>query len=116
MKKRKFLRFDTPLEANLFFDTESAQPLKTRILDFSREGMRISGDNLNELKNNRLKISIQSPVEEARKFLLEGHVCWESFNGEDKNFGVHIDKMDSSEKSELMDFVYRLWKSKIVAI
>ncbi len=111
--KRKFVRFGISLDIKYKVPHRSIEGL-AQGRDLSREGIGCYlGERLPVGVMVRLEINI--PVEIIPIF-TRGEVVWckESDAGKGANFnsGMKIIKMDSSDKSRLLEYGYNQWRGK----
>ncbi|HEC69300.1 MAG TPA: PilZ domain-containing protein [Candidatus Omnitrophica bacterium] len=111
-ERRKFIRFDIPLKAEVVIkaNIDSLQEGVTK--DFSREGLRLILHNfsLGEEADIKLKIYIpgrKEPVE------VKGQVAWSRANDANWEVGIKIKEIDKEAKSEILDYVYKAWREKL---
>ena len=112
-EKRKFVRFGISLDMNYKVPHREIKGL-ARARDVSREGI---GCYLGE----RLPVGVMVHLEinipgEIIPIFTRGEVVWckESDAGEGTNFnsGMKLIKMDSSDKSRLLEYGYNQWRGK----
>ena len=102
-ERRKYLRFNTPLDVQ--YKSLTLNPIfgKTLAKDLSREGLRIG------LKD---KVTVGTPLEicmnvpgDNLPVFATGKVAWaDGFEA-----GVRLTKMNQSDRMRVLEYVYREW-------
>lgn len=107
-EKRKFMRFSTSVDVK-YRVLERAIEGSSLSRDFSREGIGFTG-NRSMPSGANLELEINIPGEIAPIFAT-GEVVWvkESSKGGEFDIGVKLVKMDSFDRSRLLEYAYNEW-------
>jgi len=110
-EKRKFLRFEYSLSAELVKLEEKNKLIKKiKAHDFSSEGLKLDIYlNLNTGSNIELKLLI--PEKNLSTSLL-GEIVWSKYIGDKVEVGIKIKEMDKKIKSEILSWVFPKWLEK----
>ena len=110
-ERRRFMRFSITLQAVIEVEVNGKDPSQAKILEFSREGLRlfIPKDNLFDKQSLKLKVYLPHRV---LPVLLGGFVKWMKQKDDGWELGVKIEHVNTEEKSEILDYAYKLWKEK----
>ena len=102
-ERRKYLRFNTPL--NVQYKTLTLNPIfgKTLAKDLSREGLRI-GLNDRVAIGTPLEISMNVPGDNLPVFAT-GKVAW----ADGLEAGVRLTKINQSDRVRVLEYVYHEW-------
>ena len=111
MEKRKYLRFELPGRANLIFNNQAENRVLAHIQDFSRDGISFEAEDYDVPDSGNIQVEITPGWKTAENFLLEGNVVWHSKEGNRSRIGVSIDRMDSSQKSDLLEHGFYFWQT-----
>lgn len=110
-ERRKYIRFNAPLEAEYIIPSKVRMEGKTLTRDFSREGLRlVIGSELTK----GMKISLKINLPDAKRPIHAiGELAWSKVLSSGKKVklevGAKLLEIDSSDKSEILDYVYNLW-------
>lgn len=113
-ERRKYKRLSLEIEATFQIEGES-NIYKAKVKNFSREGLCLV------LENNLLD-NILSPIHfslclnyenTVLHFPLIGKIAWTKVIGKDKYIGVVIVDTEKLKKSELLEFLYNIWRKKV---
>ena len=107
-ERRKFMRFSTSVDVK-YKSPERAIEGSSLSRDFSREGIGFTG-NRGIPSGTHLELEINIPGEIAPIFAT-GEVAWvkESSKGGEFDIGVKLVKMDSFDRSRLLEYAYNKW-------
>jgi len=111
-KRRKFIRFDIPLRVELSAKGDMKLSSRGEALDFSREGLRITIPHSGASPNNTVELKVFLS-NNRRPILVLGKIMWTKSGNDDVEMGLKIEKMDTRDKSYILDYIYKLWKDKI---
>ena len=102
-ERRKYLRFNTPLDVQ--YKTLTLNPIfgKTLAKDLSREGLRISVKDKVAV-GTALEISLNVPGDNLPVFAT-GKVAW----ADGLEAGVRLTKMNQTDRMRVLEYVYREW-------
>lgn len=110
-EKRKFLRFECPLPAELT-ELEGNHKFIDKItaLDFSPEGLKlIINFKLNPGSSMDLKLSIPEKKISAQ---LSGEITWTKCTDNGLEVGLKIKEIDKELRSEIINWVFPKWLEK----
>ena len=102
-ERRKYLRFNTPL--NVQYKTLTLNPIfgKTLAKDLSREGLRI-GLNDRVAIGTPLEISMNVPGDNLPVFAT-GKIAW----ADGLEAGVRLVKINQNDRARVLEYVYHEW-------
>ena len=109
-ERRKYLRFNTPLDVQ--YKTLTLNPIfgKTLARDLSREGLRI-GVKDKVVIGTPLEIRMNVPGDNLPVF-ASGKIAW----ADGLEAGVRLTKINQSDRLRLLEYVYREWLKSIKKI
>ncbi|MBP7215784.1 MAG: PilZ domain-containing protein [Candidatus Omnitrophica bacterium] len=110
-ERRRFLRFSITLKAIIELEVNGESPSQARILEFSREGLRLFIPKVNLFDKQSLKLRIYMPGA-TLPVLLKGSVKWMKQKEEGWELGAKIEDVNSEAKSEILEYAYKLWKEE----
>lgn len=108
-EKRKYVRFKVALTGKLIGEGGMQLSPQIQMVDFSREGLRITFSQTTLLKNNIAKLEFYLP-DRISPILVEGKTKWQRPSGLNWNMGMSIERIDPVEKTEILDYAYRIWR------
>ena len=102
-ERRKYLRFNTPLDVQ--YKTLTLNPIfgKTLAKDLSREGLRI-GVQEKVAVGTPLEICMNVPGDNLPVFAT-GKVAW----ADGLEAGVRLTKMNQTDRMRVLEYVYKEW-------
>ncbi len=102
-ERRKYLRFNTPLDVQ--YKTLTLNPIfgKTLAKDLSREGLRIGIKDKVDVGTS-LEICMNVPGDNLPVFAT-GKVAW----ADGLEAGVRLTKMNQTDRMRVLEYVYREW-------
>ena len=112
-ERRKFFRFKVPLRVEFLANVEMKLSSRGESLDFSREGLRITVPckEGNTLHGDLIQLRIYLP-QRTLPISFWGRVVWRKMREDSWEMGIKIEEMSLKEKSEILDYVYKIWKEK----
>ncbi len=110
VEKRRYVRFNAPLRVDLFGCGGSDLPAFGRMVDFSRQGLRIAFSGaLSCPPESMARVRTVLPENDRTvefgvrvKWSRQGAGAWEA--------GCSLENIDPETKSELLDYIYNHWK------
>ncbi len=110
-ERRKFIRFDIPLKAdvNVQFSTSSVSFCGAK--DFSRKGLRLVVHGVSLSKGLVAVVNVYLPGND-KPILVKGKVAWAKDNKGELEAGLTIEDIDKGKKSDILDYVYGEWRKK----
>jgi c-di-GMP-binding flagellar brake protein YcgR len=107
-EKRRYIRFNMFLDA--FLRTKGSNK-KTRIKDFSREGMGIASEDFIS-SGEEVELEFTIPGDNI-PIVVTGQIAWTSGQEEERSSeyrsGVLLDKISNSDRGKILDFIYKKW-------
>ena len=102
-ERRRYLRFNTPLDIQ--YKTLTLNPIfgKTLAKDLSREGLRI-GIKESVLPGTPLEIRMNVPGDNLPVF-ASGKIAW----ADGLEAGVRLTKMNPMDRTRVLEYVYSEW-------
>jgi hypothetical protein len=109
IERRKFIRFEVPLDVTLKNSDSSAHYSFGIIKNFSRYGCCIESVRTDLSLNDNLQLQVKHPHKDIL-VPASGIIVWKQQLSDDKCLlGVDIRDMNKEAKSEIMDFAYDIW-------
>jgi hypothetical protein len=108
-EKRKYMRFKLSLKGKLALEGGMQLSPQIQMVDFSRDGLRITFPQTSFLKSNMIKLEFYLPNREL-PIVIEGKTRWMRSDGPNWDMGMRMEKIDAAEKNEILDYAYRVWK------
>ncbi|RLJ02973.1 MAG: hypothetical protein DRP08_04080 [Candidatus Aenigmatarchaeota archaeon] len=113
-ERRRYIRFNVPLRAEIVLNADIECVARGEVVDFSRQGVRVKfylpkGSLLRE-KILLLKIYLPNrslPIE------VEAETRWFHVSQESWELGLKIRKIDATDKAEILEYAYKLWRKEI---
>lgn len=109
--KRQFIRFKLLLKGEVEIEAGVSPSSKVHLVDFSRGGLKIFVPKGDFSRTNLLKLKIHLP-DRPLPIFLQGIVRWIQSRDEGWEIGASISQIDSADKSEILDYAYKIWKEK----
>jgi hypothetical protein len=114
MERRKFLRFEAKLIAEVKIKANVELNEKGLINDFSREGLKLVLSRLNFKPNSLISLNIYLPQRQV-PILALGEVIHTRFNAKKEwEIGVRLKEIDKAEKGEILAHVYEQWRKNLI--
>jgi c-di-GMP-binding flagellar brake protein YcgR len=111
-ERRKFIRFDIPLNVELMLlgDTSGYTMGVTR--NFSREGLALVSQNFDLKPKETIHLRLNLPEKDT--FVpVWGDIMWKKQLETKCWAGIKFREMDKETKSEILDYAYSLWVEKM---
>lgn len=108
-ERRRFFRFNLLLKGEVATESQNRLSSQVELLNFSREGFRIFVPQKEFLKTDLLGINVQLPDRDI-PIHIQGLVKWLSPARGGYEIGEEIHRIEVSEKTEILDYAYNLWK------
>jgi len=111
-ERRLFNRFKLPIRVEFSVKTTLELSREGKIIDFSREGTRIAipSLSLSEGENIELKAYLPSRVSPIP---FKAEIRWIKVDEEKVELGLKIIHIAPQDKSEILDYAYKLWRERI---
>lgn len=109
-EKRKFIRFECLIPAEVSIPGRTHLLKRATIQDFSTYGLKLA-INLDLKPGTPLEISLDLP---GKKLLttVSGEIAWSRSAENKMEVGLKIKKMDKEAKSELLNLLFPQWLEK----
>ena len=112
MERRKFIRFKVLSETEFKIrDDKKDTPLLAKVIDFSREGLRLFISESDFLKDNLLTLRVYLPnrpspiiIQAEVRLMRLIDTCWQ--------LGMKIREINPEEKEEILNYAYNIWKEE----
>jgi len=110
-EKRKYFRFDCPVQVNLIQIEGGKRLVKEATLEeISREGLKLTFSFDQDLRpGSEVNFKLNIPEKRLTSKVL-GEIVWSKPKGKKLEMVLKIKDMDKILKSELMDLVYAKWR------
>ncbi|RJQ16265.1 MAG: PilZ domain-containing protein [Nitrospiraceae bacterium] len=111
MDRRKYIRFDVPLNVMFKTDGNGAGYFEGVTRNFSRDGCCIESKNINVKLYETMQLQVKHPTRDM--FVsLSGDIVWKQEIKDRCLAGIRLLMMDKEAKSEILDFAYDMWLEK----
>ena len=107
-ERRKFLRFETALNALCAIANENSKA-RYKVKNISKEGALVIVDK--KLREGaEINLSVDVPGDNVPIFAF-GEVAWQKHSGEDNLYqtGVKFKSIDNHDKGRLLEYIYLQW-------
>ena len=110
-ERRKFIRFETLLDAFQLHDVVLNQPerIKSRLKDISREGVRLLAKNVLP-KGSSVGLEINIPGDNIPVFAFSKVMWTTKTDKSEYDAGMRFTNIKSEDKSRLLDYAYTQWR------
>lgn len=109
-ERRKFIRFKVLLKGEIEIKAKRGITLPVQVLDFSREGTKLLIPLTSLLGESLLALNIYLPNRQTPIF-IQGRIKRIRPVEDYVEVGVKIDSLNPIDKSEILDFAYKKWKT-----
>lgn len=109
--RRKFFRFKLLLKGDVEFEVGADSMPQIHMTDFSRSGLRIFIPKKGLSNPNIVKLAVYMPHRNT-PISITGRIRWMQPKEEGLEIGAQIKQIDPAEKSEILDYAYKIWKTK----
>ncbi len=107
--KRKFTRFDIPLDVEFKPSIGADSHFKGMTVNFSRAGLCFKAKELDYNLNDLMELKVKIP-EKDDYISITGNLIWiEKFDDSKCLAGITFRKIDSEAKSLILDHAYDTW-------
>lgn len=110
-ERRKFVRFEVPLKAELIIKADIDASKDAVVKDFSREGLSLVLQDFDLKKGAHIRFRVFVPTRKE-PVPVEGDVVWTKVDGK-RQIGVKITSISTEAKSQILDYTYKMWKKKM---
>jgi hypothetical protein len=110
--KRKFMRFDMPLNVQMGNTADAANSLCATTKDFSREGLSVYAHNFNYEPNDTLQLKMEVPLRQDMAELV-GQVMWKKQVEGGWHAGLKFCQINKETKMDILEFAYDEWLNKL---
>ena len=109
-EKRKFIRFDSDLDALQCHEVfgAAAEKIKSCIKDLSREGLKLLATNALP-KGSSVELEIEIPGDNIPAFVFS-EVIWSRQTGDTHEAGLRFTKIEPHDQTRLLDYAYAAWQ------
>lgn len=111
-EKRKFRRFECLLVAEVNLEGNANLVRKATVKDFSREGLRLVLHNFNINPGSSVDLKLYFPGKNL-SISVSGEIAWSKYINNNWEVGVKTNQMDKEAKSEILDYVYTMWRERM---
>jgi len=110
-EKRKFIRFDVPLNAVQLHEMLPGPPetITSRVTDISRGGLRLIAENQLP-KGSSVNLEMNIPGDNFPIFALSEVMWSRKVNGDDCQTGLRFKDIKSEDKMKLLEYAYAEWR------
>jgi c-di-GMP-binding flagellar brake protein YcgR len=108
MERRKFMRFDIPLNVEFTQPEEASDYYSGITINFSRQGFCFESEGPPLQTFTNVKLRVQIPGKEI--FVpITGHIVWTQNLNNRFMAGVQIRDMNREAKSDILEYCYNTW-------
>jgi len=111
-EKRRYFRFQLPIKIEFDVKANLELPQEGRTIDFSREGIRILIPSLSLSKGENIELKAYLP-HRASPVPFKAEIRWIKVDEEKAEVGLKITHIAPQDKSEILDYAYKLWRERI---
>lgn len=109
--KRKYIRFEVPLRAELIIKSTVEFLEKGVTKDFSREGLKLILHNCNLTTGSEVDAKLHVP-KHREAVPVKGEIVWIKPEEENWEIGIRIKHINKEIKTEILDEAYKIWRWK----
>ncbi len=107
--RRKFMRFDIPLDVEFKPSIGIDTPSKGTTVNFSRSGLCFEAKELNYNLNDMMEIKVKLPKKDDY-ISVTGDIAWMNKISDSKCLaGLNFREIDSEAKNHILDHAYDAW-------
>lgn len=108
-EKRKFMRFDIPLDVIFKPSTDSDFHTKGTTVNFSRSGLCFQAEKLDFRPNDSIELKVRLPKKDDY-ISVTGSLAWkEQLDDSSCLAGIKFREIDNEAKSVILDYAYETW-------
>lgn len=111
-ERRRFNRFRLPIRVEFSVKTSLELSQQGKIIDFSREGTRILIPSVSLSKGENIELKAYLPYR-TLPISFQAQIRWIKVDKEKAELGLKITHIDPQEKSEILEYAYKLWRERI---
>jgi hypothetical protein len=110
-ERRRFKRFDVPLEVQFKLFENPSEYLSGITKNFSREGLCFESPDIDPELFKPVELKVKLPNRDTFTDVL-GDIVWKEMNGNSCIAGIKFRVIEKECKSEILDYAYDLWVAK----
>jgi hypothetical protein len=110
-ERRKFIRFNVPLKAEVNLETRVDVLKEGLTWDFSREGLRLILKDVDIVNGTRVQLKIFVPSKN-KPVAAKARVVWTKSGSAQWEIGMVLEDITPQDKTVVLDHVYEEWKKK----
>lgn len=108
-EKRKFMRFDIPLDVKFKTSIDSDSHSKGTTVNFSRSGLCFEAKELEHSLNDLMEIKVKMPKQHYY-ISITGNLAWKKKIDDSRCLaGISFREIDSEAKNHILDHAYEEW-------
>lgn len=111
IERRKFIRFDVPLDMEFKPLKDRSEYLPGITINFSREGFCFETESRDLRMNEVLELKVKLPNKDMFTPVV-GEIVWKKQLKDKYLAGIQLEDMDKEAKSEILDHAYNIWLEK----
>lgn len=108
-ENRKFIRFNCLLSGKARLQDRSIN--NAEVKNFSRKGLLLTLPDSNGSLKGKVEVRLNIPGKILPVF-VSGKIIWNHNVNNHSEIGVEIKQVDRNHKSEIMDYVYSVWRRR----
>jgi len=109
-ERRKFIRFKLLLKGEFQLEVKKGTS-SAKIIDFSREGLRLLITQVSFLSNTSVSLNVYLP-DKHTPISIQGKIKWIRSVENYMEMGIKIENISPIGKSEILDHAYKRWREK----
>lgn len=110
--RRKFIRYDIPLDVEFrTFDT-SAEYSSGITTNFSRSGLCFTSSDISPKLREVIDLKVKLPMSDLFTSAV-GDIVWKEESGDKCFYGIKLMVMDADAKGAILDNAYNRWLDKM---
>ena len=107
--KRKYMRFDIPLDVKFKTSIDADSHSKGKTLNISRSGLCFEAEELDYQPNALMEIRVKMP-DEHYYISVTGDLAWKEKIDDSRYLaGISFREIDSEAKNHILDHAYEKW-------
>ncbi len=110
-ERRRFIRFKVPIRVEFSVKANLELSQEGKIVDFSREGAKIFLPPVSLSKEENIELKTYLP-NRTTPISFQAQIRWIKIGEEKAELGLKIIHIDPQDKSEILDYAYKLWREK----
>lgn len=108
-ERRKFMRFDIPLDVRFRASTDPENHTKGMTVNFSRSGLCFEAEKVDYSLDDLMELKVRMP-EKDDYISITGDLAWKKKLDDSRYLaGIRFREIDNEAKSNILDHAYETW-------